>query len=325
MDYLTENRKQKTENRIKRLLAIVALGLAWGCPLMAPGPVCLLASPDSPRMQQAIAGFRAAWGGEPLDVALAPQFGLEGPKTLRHLLDRRPRLLVVFGAPALMWVPPVDRRTPTVFAVVADPYYTNAAWDPADPAFHQENITGIASPPPVKAILQQGASLLGLRPWGLLYDPNDGVAADLARQWAQEAPRHGIQPMLETSAHEADDAPGLARLMARGAQVLFIPPTASAGRYADSILELGRQKRVMVISGYPEGPHQGAALWIALDYRQLGEAAAALAKRVLAGDQPARIPIMEQTPLRLEVDDALLRHFMGYPPPRPAPLEPGSS
>ena len=69
----------------------------------------------------------------------------------------------------------------------------------------------------------------------------------------------------------------------------------------------------MVVSGYPEGSHQGALLWVALDYRRLGEETAALAQRVLNGEAPKKIPIAQATPLKVEVDEKLLRHWSGYP------------
>jgi ABC-type uncharacterized transport system substrate-binding protein len=70
------------------------------------------------------------------------------------------------------------------------------------------------------------------------------------------------------------------------------------------------------VSGHPEAPHDGAVLWVSLDYRRLGEEAARLARRVLKGESPATIPIIESTPVRLEVDETLLRRRRPYPPPR---------
>jgi hypothetical protein len=72
--------------------------------------------------------------------------------------------------------------------------------------------------------------------------------------------------------------------------------------------------KVRVVSGLPEGSHQGAVLWVALDYRRLGEDIGDLARRVLAGEQPQTIPIVEQTPLNVEVDETLARKWSGYPP-----------
>jgi putative tryptophan/tyrosine transport system substrate-binding protein len=316
----TFNRKQQTENRklSTALLSLIALALAIGSCGRGPlqkNPVIVFGSPDSPRLRQAVAGLQAALLNEgPVEVVCAPEFGPEARETLRRVRERRPRLLVVLGTPALLLAAPMVKQLPTVFGLVADPYFTQAAFDPAHPEIHQENVTGIASPAPLQAALQHGASLFGKNPWGLLYDPDDGVAVDLARRFEHEAPRFGVQPLTETSAGAATDADGLSRLMQRGARVIYLPPTPGAARYASRLLDWGRQMKVRVVSGLPEGPRQGAVLWVALDYRRLGEEIGDLARRVLKGERPQTIPIAEKIPLLIEVDETLARKWSGYPP-----------
>ena len=307
------HRKQKTENRKLFILLILAWLAAWGCGPAASKPIVVFCSPDSPRMQQAIEALRENLQDAPLEVVCAPQFGPELKDSVRRIQQLKPRLLVVLGTPALMAVAPVEKHTPVVFALVADPYFTGAAYGPEHPEDHQENLTGIASPPPLEAALKQGSGLLGDATWGFLYDPNDGVASQLAAEFTRKAPQYGITPLTETSGGAATDGQGLKRLLSRGARVIYLPPAASAGRYAPLLLEWGRQRKVIVVSGYPEGPHQGALMWVALDYRRLGEEAAALAQRVLKGEPPKKIPIAQSTPLRVEVDEKLVRHWSGYP------------
>jgi len=278
------------------------------------GPIIVFGSPDSPRLRQAVAGFKAKLGPAPVEVVLVPEFGSQARETLRRVRQANPRLLVVMGTPALLLAAPVVKQIPVVFGLVANPYFTGAAYDPAHPEIHQENVTGIASPAPLSAALQHGASLLGQGPWGLLYDPTDGVAVDLARRFETEAQRLGVHPLTETSAAADTDGPGLERLLTRGARVIYLPPAPSAARYAPLMLDWGRRMKVRVVSGAPEGPHQGAVLWVALDYRRLGEDVGDLARRVLAGERPQTIPIVEKTPLSVEVDETLARKWSGYPP-----------
>ena len=236
----TENRKPKT---IHALLLLMALALAIGScgrdPLQK-SPIIVFGSPDSPRLRQAVAGLQAKLGAGPVEVVCVPEFGPQGRETLRRLRQRHPRLLVVLGTPALLLVAPVVKQIPVVFGLVANPYFTGAAYDPAHPEIHQENVTGIASPAPLNAALQHGVSLLGPGSWGLLYDPTDGVAVDLARRFEQEAPRFGVQPLTEASDAAATDGPGLERLMNRGARVIYLPPAPSAARYAPLVLDWGR-------------------------------------------------------------------------------------
>ena len=139
------------------------------------------------------------------------------------------------------------------------------------------------------------------------------MADDLARRFETEARRQGVQPLTETSAAAATDGVGLERLMHRGARVIYLPPAPSAARYAPLVLDWGRRMKVRVVSGVPEGTHKGAVLWVALDYHRLGEDLGDLAHRVLNGEQPKTIPIVEKTPLQVEVDETLARKWSGYP------------
>jgi ABC-type uncharacterized transport system substrate-binding protein len=125
--------------------------------------------------------------------------------------------------------------------------------------------------------------------------------------------------LIEESRAAATDRPQLERLLARGARVIYLPPAASAIRYAPLLLDWGRRLKVKVVSGYPEGPHRGALLWLALDYHRLGAETAALTRRVLQGESPQTIPIAQMTPIIMEVDEKLLRQWSGYPPPHPVP------
>jgi ABC-type uncharacterized transport system substrate-binding protein len=308
------NRKLQTENRKLPILLLVILALAVASCGRAPGPVVIFASPDSPRMRQAVAQIKARLGTIPVQAVYVPQFGPEGAETLRRLRAKSPPLLVVLGTPALLLVAPAVKNLPVVFGLVANPYFTGAAYDPAHPDVHQENITGFYTPAPLNAALEHGVSLFGAEPWGLLYDPTDGVATELAQRFVNTAPRFGVQPLTATNTAAADDGPQLERLIKRGARVLYLPPAASAARYAPLLLKWGREMKVRVVSSLPEGSHQGAALWVAVDYRRLGADIGDLARRVLAGANPKSIPITEKIPLKVEVNDSLLRQWSGYPP-----------
>lgn len=294
------------------LLAAAAL-LAGGCGPRPEAPVSVFASPDSARLRQAVAGLKAGLAPRPLTVVAVPEFGPEGDDALRRLRSQHPPLIVALGSPALVRLAPVEKRLPVVFAMVADPYITGAADNPRHPEIHQKNITGIASPPPVGAALEQGARLLGPATWGMLYDPREGQAVEVARRFTDLAPKFGLTAITETSRDPARDLPALQQLLNRGARVLYLPPTAAATRYAPLLLSWGRERRVMVVSSQAEADPQGALLRVALDYGAIGREAASLARRVLAGEKPEQLPITEKMPLQIEVDESLLRHWSGYP------------
>jgi putative ABC transport system substrate-binding protein len=297
-------------------LGFILLGavlIAGGCGPKPEQPLPVFCSPDSPRLRQAVAGLKTGLAPRPLEVVCVPEFGPAGDKALSRLRAQHPPLLLVLGSPALIRVAPVEKVIPVVFAMVANPYVTGAADTPSRPDVHQKNITGIASPPPVRAALEHGSRLLGAGAWGMLYDPGEGQAVEVAKLFTELAPKFGLSPLTETSTQASTDLPALKKLLSRGARVLYIPPTASAARYAPLILAWGRERQVRVVSSQPEGDHKGALLWVALDYQTIGEEAAHLAKRVLAGENPETIPITEKMPLQVEADESLIQFWSGYP------------
>jgi ABC-type uncharacterized transport system substrate-binding protein len=295
------------------LLLFGALVVAGGCGPKPEQALPVFGSPDSPRLQQVVAGLKTGLAPRSLKVVCASEFGPAGDKDLSRIRAKRPPLLLVLGSPALIRVAPVEKVTPVVFAMVANPYVTGAADTPSRPDVHQKNITGIATPPPVRPALEHGAHLLGTGTWGMLYDPGEGQAVEVAKLFTDLAPQFGLTPLTETSTQASTDLPALKKLLSRGARVLYIPPTASAARYAALVLAWGRERQVRVVSSQADVSHKGAVLWVALDYKTMGEEAARLAKRVLAGENPEKIPITEKMPLQVEADESLLHYWSGYP------------
>lgn len=291
---------------------LALLGLL-ACGPSSEAPVEVFGVPDSPRFREAVAGLQEGLKPRAVRLSLVDDLSSQGEGAFRAVQARRPPLIIVLGTAALTLAAPAEKKIPLVFALVGNPYFTGAAADAKRPEIHQQNLTGLASPPPVTAALEQAAKLLGPQPWGLIYDPLDAASLEIKGQFESLAPRLGLTPFTEAASDGAADRQALDRLRARGVKVFYLPPTASAARYGPLLLEMGRQRRLLVVSSHPELSGEGAVLRVILDYRRLGEETAALAKRLLAGDAPARIPIAARAPVKITVDESLLNYWSGYP------------
>lgn len=295
------------------ILLTLALAGALGCGVSPDSSIEVFGAPDSPRLQEVVAGLRAGLAPRPLRVTLVSPGEADGADKLGQVRGRRPLLLIVLGTPALILTAPAEKNIPVVFAMVANPYFTGAAYDPRHPEVHQRNVTGMASPPPVAAALEQGARLLGRRPWGLIYDPLDGTSLEIKEMFTYLALRYGLTPLTTPASNPSEDQRALQTFLAQGTKVLYLPPTESAKRLAPLVLAAGRERKVMVVNGHPEVSPAGAILSVTLDYKLLGLEAAALAGRLLAGEAPAGIPIVEKMPLKIAADESLLNYWSGYP------------
>lgn len=293
----------------------VLLLVSGGCQRQAGPQVQVFCVARTLRVDQVLQGFYRDWGA-PAPPVLEAGGSWDRGKTLVQQLAAEPfELLIVLGTPALSLVAPKIKRRPVVFGMVADPYFTGAAYDRRHPEDHQGNITGIASPPPLAAALEQGARLLPqYRRWGLLYDSLEGSSLELRQQFEQLAPIYGLTPVVRPASSETAAEAGLNTLRGLGVRVVFIPPDQNARRYAPRLLEWGREQKLLVVNGHSDFQASGAILSVTTDYQAVGKLLAALARRVLQGEKPTHIPIQHETPLQVKVDEHLLRKWSSYPP-----------
>jgi putative ABC transport system substrate-binding protein len=223
--------------------------------------------------------------------------------------------LVVLGTQALALTAPNVKKTLVIFAMVADPYHTGAAYNKARPDDHQENITGIASPPPLEEAIRQTQNIFPTRRhWGLLYNPAEGSSVELKQNFAALAQSGGLQMTVLPASNGAEASAALHELQRRGVQVVFIPPDQFSRQYSRHLSELSQARSFLVVKGNPRIESQGFVLSVTLNYEALGEQASQLARRLLEGEKPKGIPIIAASPAQVEVDESLLNQWAGYPP-----------
>jgi ABC-type uncharacterized transport system substrate-binding protein len=238
-----------------------------------------------------------------------------GEILLKQLAEERLQLLVVLGTQALALTAPNIKKNLVVFAMVADPYHTGAAYNKARPDDHQENITGIASPPPLEEAIRQARKIFpAKRHWGMLYDPSEGPSVELKQNFAVLAQQADLKLTALAVTPGTNATAALNELSRQGVQVVFLPPDQFSQQYAKLLAAMGQDRRFVVVNGNPRIDGRGALLSVTLDYEAVGEQLAYLVRHVLDGKKPGSIPIVQASPAQVEVDESLLNAWAGYPP-----------
>jgi len=238
-----------------------------------------------------------------------------GEVLLKELAQKQPRLIIVLGTQALSLTAPKIKKGLVVFAMVADPYHTGAAYNKDHPDDHQGNIIGIASPPPLEEAIQKAGQFFpAKRHWGLLYDPAEGPSVELKQNFAALAQAAGLKLTALAAGSGSEATAALKELSQKGIQVIFMPPDQFSKNYAQHLMALGLERRFVVVNGNPRLDRRGAVLSVTLNYEAIGEQAAQLVQRVLNGEKPGAIPIIQASPAQVEVDESLLTDWAGYPP-----------
>ena len=300
---------------IKKSLIVLLFGqVACGPP---PAPIKVFCFDRNPRVEQVIQGLKQELGVVELPLLEAGGDWHRGQELVEQLAQEDLALLIVLSTPALSLVAPKIKPRPLiVFGMVADPYFTGAAYNRDHPENHQGNITGIASPPPVVEALKRGSQLFpSYRRWGLLFNPMEGSSIELCDQFKSLAPEFGLNPVVQATSSETEAQAGLQALLDQRVQVVYILPDQNARRYAPLLLKWGQEQKLLVVNGHPDFQAPGAILSVTTDYQAVGKMTAALARRVLQGESPAQIPIQHQTPITIKVNEQLLEKWSGYPPP----------
>jgi ABC-type uncharacterized transport system substrate-binding protein len=239
----------------------------------------------------------------------------QGEVLIKHLAAEKLKLLIVLGTQALTLTAPLIKRTKVVFAMVADPYHSGAAYNKARADDHQENITGIASPPPLEDAIRQTQKIFpDKRHWGLLYDPFEGPSVELKQNFTALAQSAGLKLTVLPASPGTRATAALNDLSGKGVQVVFMPPDQLSGQYAQTLAQMGKDRRFVVINGNPRIDGRGTVLSVTLNYEAVGEEAALLIQRLLGGEKPKGIPIVQSSPAQVEVNDSLLSLWAGYPP-----------
>jgi putative tryptophan/tyrosine transport system substrate-binding protein len=279
-----------------------------------PDPIKVFCWSLTPQAKAVLNGVERVLGRS-LPVVAADGDYDRGGILIKQLAAEKLQLLIVLGTQALTLTAPKIKKTLVVFAMVADPYHSGAAYNKNRPDDHQENIIGIASPPPLEEAIRQAQRLFpNKRHWGLLYDPFEGPSMELRQNFATLAQSAGLKLTALSASDGTRAKAALNELSGEGVQVIFIPPDQFSGQYAQTLANLGKEQRFIVINGNPRIEGQGAVLSVTLNYEALGAETAHLVQRLLSGEKPGTIPIAQSSPAQVEVNDSLLSLWAGYPP-----------
>lgn len=295
-------------------LAPLLVFLALSCQARSLNIIKVFCWSLTPQAQAVISGLERVLGRS-LPVVAADWDYANGENLIKQLAVEKPDILIVLGTQALALAAPKIKKTLVVFAMVADPYHTGAAYNKAHPEDHQENIVGIASPPPLEEAIRQTQQIFpAKRHWGLLFNPSEGSSIELKQNFAALAQAADLQLTAIPVSSEPGARAALHELHHRGVQVVFIPPDQFSRQYAGPLAEMGKKRRFVVVNGNSRLESTGAVLSVTLDYEAIGEQAAHLAQRLLRGEKPGGIPIVQASPARVAADESLLNLWAGYPP-----------
>lgn len=284
------------------LLTLLPAATAWGQEC-----IILQSSPLRP-YEEARLGFEQAWAAQrplsgpksitsgtvtPILLSAQPE---ENTKSLKKQVENA-RLVVVIGDPALNFVRDLH-QTPVLYLLAP-----SAGKLPA-------NFTGIdLRIPPSRQIAAMGRLMPGLRRIGALYNPAE------SGPWVQEAlssPADSVDTLLFKKIDVIARVPGALHSLAGNtidAYWLLPDELVTNPQVMAQLREFSMTNRVPVIAFSEKYLASGAAVAVTFDMADMGSQAAEMAARILAGTDPAAIPVETPRRERIIVNTGLLQRL----------------
>jgi ABC-type uncharacterized transport system substrate-binding protein len=229
------------------------------------------------------------------------------PSILQNLANQDLDLIVPMTTPLLTGSIGLVKKTPVVFTVVYDPISAGVGPTRED---HVPNITGVGSFPPIPDTVQLiRDSVPGVRTVGTIYNNSEANSRKVIAVARDEFRRHGIslEEVAITNTSEVFQAAQV--LTAQHIQAFWITGDNTVLQAFEGVVKVADDHRLPLIINDPEFTERGALACAGLGFYQSGHAAAALAARVLLGENPRQIPIEEVAVKKLVLNDKVARRL----------------
>lgn len=267
---------------------------------------------ENPVVEQCLAGMRAGFREEGWlegDWELRERRAQGDIATLSSIADACSQgdadLVVALTTPSTQTALRRVRGKHVVFGLVADGAAAGAGRSAAD---HEPFITGVEAPAPIK----EGVDLLlrclpRAKKLGTLYAPGEVNSVLYKNELEAACRQRGLELVAVGVNSPSEIADAAMALCGRGIDAVaqIIDNTSAAG--FPPIAAAADRAGIPAMGWSSPAIKQGAFLTVARDFERNGADTARLAMRVLAGEDPARIPFTRTLEMRVQLDAAKAR------------------
>ncbi|MDD2724978.1 MAG: ABC transporter substrate-binding protein, partial [Methylovulum sp.] len=193
---------------------------------------------------------------------------------------------------------------PHVFGAITSPVTSGVGIKALDSLDKPEYMTGIGTPQPVAEIFRLAKHINpALKTVGVVWNPaetNSEYCTKLARAISEKL---GIT-LLEASIEQSKDVREAAEsLVARGVQAFWTGGDSSVDATVESLTQVAKAARIPVFSNITRHTRRGSLFDFGADYHEVGAEIGRIAGTVLAGADPAQMPVQAFVPKRIQSNE----------------------
>jgi putative ABC transport system substrate-binding protein len=224
------------------------------------------------------------------------------PALAADLVAHRPTLIGAFATPAARAAKGATTTIPVVFVTIADPVQIGFVASLNHPG---GNMTGVS-----QLSVEVGPKLLELlheavpsaRAMALLLNPTNPNAVTQSKMVLAAAQRLGLQLHVLNANSSGDFNPTFAKLRELQVAALMIGQDVLFGAEQEQLAKLSDDYRIPAISAQREFAAAGGLMSYGANQRDLYRQAGIYAGRILKGEKPSDLPVMQATKFDLVIN-----------------------
>ena len=217
----------------------------------------------------------------------------------RKFVGDAPTVIVPISTPSAQAVVAATKDIPVVFTAVTDPVGAELVKDAAMPG---GNVTGVSDLSPladhlalIKEITPDAKRI------GVIFNPGEANSVALVEKLKELGGAAGYE-IVEASTTKTADVQQAARSLVGKVDVMYIPTDNTVVSALEAAVQVAEQNGIPLYAGDTDSVPRGAIAAIGFNYYDIGLQTAAIVAKVLDGEKPGSIPVMQAQGTNLVVN-----------------------
>ncbi|MDR6758778.1 putative ABC transport system substrate-binding protein [Mycoplana sp. BE70] len=208
-------------------------------------------------------------------------------------------VIVAISTPGAQVFRKLTSTIPVVFVGSSTPIEAGLVTSFEQPGF---NFTGVADPAPVEADIDAMTKVLPqMKSVGLIYKAGDPAGDFLAKRSIAHMEKRGLTPVIAAIANAGETTQAAQSLIGK-VDAIQLPGDSTTMSGIAGIIKVANDAKVPVFGSLSEAVSQGALLSGSYSYVEVGSLAAQTVSKVLAGADPATIPVVVPSAAGFEIN-----------------------
>jgi putative tryptophan/tyrosine transport system permease protein len=225
----------------------------------------------------------------------------------QDIVRQRYDFIITLSTPALQVTAQANKDIPHIFGFVTDPYRMGVARSSRE---HLPQLTGVATLQPVEKTIEAMRELFpAARRIGIVWNPAEACSEACTFKAREAVGKYGFELVEATVSSTNEVVDALRSVLNRDIDLFLTSGDNTVIMALETLARILREKRIPYFTNVPEDVEFGAFVSIGMDYDESARETARIAMRVMDGEKPMDIPIVDFAPVKMHVNLALAQEY----------------